>query len=425
MFTKPSRALFREIDGNFWKFWSAYTISQFGSSFTTFIFPLIIYKITGSAINLALATAVTFLPYLLFGLIIGAWVDRTNRKWVMISADLCRALLVASVPTLSLLGILSVWYIFIVMFVSSTLAICYSAAQNAAIPCIVERHNLLKANGLTSFSYSSATVVGPILASILITILPLEMLLFFDALSFLSSLLLVASISANLNPDEERRRTHLRQDIQEGLTYVLEQPVLRNLSMMVGALIFVGSTIDAQLVLYAKNHLLANDSQVGLLYSAGGIGFIIFSLAAAPLRKFYSFNTMILGTCVAKSLFIIGLGLTPWYWGALILWGLIQGMTMLFVINTTSLRQTIVPNNLMGRVVTIAQVISWSAIPLGTSLGGLAIEQTQNVGFVYATIGVLHLLITCGFIFSPLSYMRSPVTAKTAAHNPEEVNTTN
>src|SRR3954463_1073917 len=89
---------------DFWKFWAGQTISNLGSSFTAFALPLLIYKLTGSALNLTLASVAAFLPYLLFGLVIGAWVDRLNRKRLMIAVDLTNAALIASIPLLAMLG---------------------------------------------------------------------------------------------------------------------------------------------------------------------------------------------------------------------------------------------------------------------------------------------------------------------------------
>ena len=76
---------------DFWKFWAGQTISQLGSSFTAFALPLLVYKLTGSSVSLAIGTAAYFLPYLLFGLVIGAWVDRVDRRRMMIAVDLGRA----------------------------------------------------------------------------------------------------------------------------------------------------------------------------------------------------------------------------------------------------------------------------------------------------------------------------------------------
>src|SRR5829696_10119903 len=122
MSPSPSSAAQRP-SADFWKFWTGQTISILGSSFTNFALPLLIFNLTGSALNLAIASATTFLPYLLFGLPIGAWVDRVDRKRLMIVTDLLRALLLASIPLLAALGMLSIWWIYIASFLISTLTI--------------------------------------------------------------------------------------------------------------------------------------------------------------------------------------------------------------------------------------------------------------------------------------------------------------
>jgi MFS family permease len=92
------------------------------------------------------------------------------------------------------------------------------------------------------------------------------------------------------------------------------------------------------------------------------------------------------------------------YWTALILWACMSGLGILFNINTGSLRQAIVPNHLLGRVISIASVLAWSAIPLGSLLGGFAIGWTKNVVLVYAVIGVLTFLIPFCFSFTALGH---------------------
>src|SRR5215468_8365704 len=119
---------------DFWKFWTGETISSLGSSFTEFALPLLVFKLTGSALNLGIAFAVSFLPYLLFGLVIGAWVDRLDRKRVMILADIGQAAVIASVPTLYLFGALTLWWVYVVAFLSATLHIFTDSSQFAAVP---------------------------------------------------------------------------------------------------------------------------------------------------------------------------------------------------------------------------------------------------------------------------------------------------
>jgi len=393
-----------KFTSDFWKYWAGQTISNLGSSITLFALPLLVYKISGSALNLGIASAATFLPYLLFGLILGAWVDRVNRKRMMIGTDIARALIVASIPLLSAFGLLTVWWIYIVAFIHATLTICFEAGEFAAIPSLVDRDDLVTANGRIQASYSGASIAGPLLAGVLVTVVPYAALMLIDALSFLASSFSLALIKISFNTTEKRAPTGIRSDVAEGLRYVFSNPVLRNISIMMALVNFVGSTTYAQLIYFAKVRLLATDFQASLLYSAGSLGVVILALAAGPLRKHWSFSTVALGALMLEGILTVVFSFMRMYWAAVVLWTLIGGLGILFNINTSSLRQAIVPNQLLGRVVSIASVLAWSAIPLGSLLGGFAISWTQNVALVYGVIGVLMFLIPFAFSFTALGH---------------------
>ncbi len=390
---------------DFWKFWVGQTISNLGSSITLFALPLLVFKISGSALNLGISTAATFLPYLLFGLLLGAFMDRTNRKRAMILADLGRALVIASIPVAAALGILTVWWIYVVGFLHSTLTICFESGQFAAIPALVSRDDLVTANGRIQASYSGASVAGPLLAGVLVTLLPVSTLMLADAGSFLVSVASLALVRASFNGElNARKPTSLRHDVIEGLRYVLGHPVLRNISAMMALVNFVGTTTGAQLVLFASERLNADSARIAWMYSAASVGVVALALLAGPLRKRWSFSTVALGALMAEGALTIALAFMRWYWPALVLWGLAGGLGILFNINTSSLRQAIVPDYLLSRVLSIASVLAWSAIPLGSLLGGFAIQRTGNVAMVYAVIGILTVLIPLAFSFTALGH---------------------
>jgi hypothetical protein len=325
---------------------------------------------------------------------------------MMIFTDIARTLIVASIPLQAFLGPLSVWWIYAVSFIHSTLTICFEAGEFAAIPSLVNQDDLVTANGRIQASYSAAGVAGPLLAGLLVAVMPLPSLLLLDAFSFLISAfsLLLIRISFNTSTNEKKAPTNIFSDVVEGLRYVLSHPVLRNISAMMALVNFVGTTTYAQLVLFAKERLQANDTQVSLLFSAGSIGIVVLSLAAGLLRKRWSFSTVALGALMLEGLLTVILAFMRWYWLALLLWALMSGLGILFNINTGSLRQAIVPNQMLGRVISIASVLAWSAIPLGSFIGGLAIEETKNVVLVYAVIGVLTFLIPFTFSFTALGH---------------------
>jgi predicted MFS family arabinose efflux permease len=362
----------------------------------------LVYKLTGSALNLALIYAAEYVPYLLFGLIIGAWVDRVDRKRLMISVEITQSLVIFSVPLLAALDLLSIWWIYGVGFASSTLWICFNAAEFAAIPSLVSEEKLVSANGRLQASYSAATVVGPLLAGLLTTVIPIHAVLLFDALSFLLSAIALRSIGTSFNVGDagQQRQKSLRSDVGEGLRYVLGHPVLRNTCFMMALINCVGFTVYAQLVLFAKERLGASDAQLGLLYAAGGVGMIALALLAGPLRRYLPFNKVALGTLMAGGVLIVLLASTRMYWVAVPLWASIWGLVILFDINSNSLWQEVVPNRMLGRVQGTVSVLSWSAIPLGILIGGIVIEQTQNVALVYAAIGILIVLTAIAFSFT-------------------------
>jgi MFS family permease len=412
----------RRLNSDFWKYWTGQTISNLGSSITLFALPLLVYKLTGSALNLGLSMAMNMLPYLLFGLLLGAWTDRVDRKRMMIFTDIGRAAIIATIPLMALMGSLSIWWIYAVGFLHSTLTICFEAGQFAAIPSLVDQDDLVTANGRIQASYSAASIAGPVLAGVLVAFMPFSNIMLLDSASFVVSAFSLAIITTSFNErqDEQKERTNILHDVREGLRYVLSHPVLRNISLMMALVNFISASYGAQLVLFAKERLQANDTQVGLLYSAESVGVVIFALLAGSLRKRWTFSKVALTALMLMGLLITGTSLTRWYWLALVLVGCSQGLGILFNINTSSLRQAIVPNHLLGRVVSIASVLAWSAIPLGSLLGGLVIEWTGNVALVYGAIGVLVFLVPLSFSFTALGHAERYLPQQEEAAPPAE-----
>jgi Major Facilitator Superfamily len=394
---------------DFWLYFSGQLVSQVGSSFTLFALPLLVFKLTHSATNLALTTASNFVPYLLFGLVLGAVVDRVDRKRMMLLTDVGRAAVIAVLPVLALTGALRVQDIYVVAFVQSTLGILFNCGEFAAIPSLVGRDDLVAANGRIMATNSAGQILGPILAGVLVTLMSPADLLFFDAASFVVSAGSLAAIRRSFNATDRPTAANagvagLLRDARAGLQYVWSNPVLRSISVMMALINFVASTENSQLVLFAKRVLGASDSEVAVLFAAGAAGVVAVSIAAAPIRRRLSFAVTALGALVISGLTVTAMALIGSYPAALVLWAASSGFGLLLNINTASLRQAIVPDEMYGRVVSIAQVLAWSAIPLGALAGAAAIQLSGSVTDVYALAGALTALIALLFAFSPVAH---------------------
>jgi MFS family permease len=344
--------------------------------------------------------------------------DRVDRKRAMIALDSTAALVILSIPLVAQFGHLDVWLIYAVTFIQSTIFIAFSAGEFAAIPSLVSTDDLVTANGRIQASYSAAQVAGPLLAGAMLSFLPLAWVMAFDAGSFALSALSLSLITRSFNVarDEQKVATSILHDVAEGLRYVLSHPVLRNISAMMALINFVGATTFAQLVLFATERLDATKFQIGLLFAAGSAGVVVTGLLAGRLRRRFSFTAlamtslMLMGGCT-----IVFAGLRS-FWVALPVWAAASGLGILFNINTGSLRQAIVPNHLLSRVLSIAGVLAWSAIPAGALIGGWVVKSTGNVAAVYGVIGILTICIAAFFrFFTALGDAQRYVDERTAA----------
>jgi MFS family permease len=409
------------LSADFWKFWTGQTISNLGSSFTMFALPLLVFKLTGSALNLAATTAAYFIPYLLFGLLIGAWVDRVDRKRMMIAVDIGRCLVLGSIPVFSYAGILSVWWIYAMSFLQACCTIAFDSGEFAAIPSLVPKDALVAANGRIMASYQAASVAGPLLAGFLVALVRVEDVLFVDAASFVVSAASLALVRRSFNAEEAQERKHIFRDVAEGLRYVLGHPVLRNISLMMALINFFGSTTWAQLVLLGKVRLHATDARVGFLFAAGSMGVVVLGLSAGRIRKRVKFSDAALGSMILYGAFIVALAATTQYEAALVLWAAASGFGLFLNINTQSLRQAIVPPHLLGRVASIAGVIAWSAIPAGTLVGGSVIKALGDarVGWVYGAIGVI--VVALALVFKAFTALGRAEEYLPADQDPEAV----
>src|SRR5260370_26518066 len=323
----------------------------------------------------------------------------------MVCTDCARAFVIASIPLLTVLGLSSIWWIYAVSFVNATLTIGFTAANFAALPSRVEPDDLIAANGSIQASFSIASIIGPLVAGLFLLVrVPLPLLLLIDAASFLVSAasLLLVKRSFNARASEQKGEAGIGNAILEGLHYVLRSPIVFWLTLLLLLFNFILPTADVQIVWYAKHWLRASDAQIGLLYASDGIGVVVFSLLTNRLRKRWSFGVVALGSMMVLGLLTALMAFTRWYPSVLVIWALRGGTDVLFLISAYSITQLIVPNALLGRVITFTRVLTWPTGSLGALLGGLAIAQTGNVGLVYGCVGFMVFLVAPAFWFTPL-----------------------
>jgi MFS family permease len=388
-------------------FLTSQAISNLGSSFTLFGLPLLVFTLTGSAVNLALTTVAGFLPYFLFGLAIGVWVDRVDRRRAMLAADVFRGLVIGTVPVLAATGSLTVWWVYGVAFVSTTISIMSSGIEGAAIPSLVPADELADANGKLRGSYAGAQVIGPLLAGALIGGgLPVSGVFAVDAGSFGVSAALLFFVRTKFNVLRASARQSVFAEIVLGLRYVLSHPVLRNIALHAALYNLIAGTVTTELVLFAHDRLKATDAQVSLLFAAGALGTAVALFTTGRLGSRISFRMATLGAVTCWSLLVLALAFSTDIWMAAVLWTAAAGLPSVYGVRTLTLRQAIVPDHLLGRAQTTASVLSWSAQPIGALIGAAVINVTGQISLVYAGIALLVTVMNGCFWWGPLGRLK-------------------
>jgi MFS family permease len=182
----PRPSLWRHRD--FLKIWSAATVSMLGSQITIFAVPFIALTMLGASVfQVSLLIAVEMLPFLLFTLPAGAWLDRVRRRPVLIAADIGRGVVLMSIPVAYLVGTLTIWQLYLVAFVTGTLTAFFDVADQSYLPAILDRDDLVDGNANLQISYSMAQMGGPTVGGNLLAIVAAPFAIAIDALSFFVS----------------------------------------------------------------------------------------------------------------------------------------------------------------------------------------------------------------------------------------------
>ncbi|MGZ3629768.1 MAG: MFS transporter [Ktedonobacteraceae bacterium] len=383
---------------DFVKLWIGQTVSYFGSGITGIALPLTaVLILAATPVQMGILGALDGVSVLVISLLAGVWVDRVRRRPLMIASDLGRAFILSTIPLAALLGVLAIWQLYIVAALAGMLTVIFNVASSAYVPSLIPQESLVEGNSKLGMSDALAEIGGPAVAGPLIQLLSAPFAILFDAFSFLFSACCLGLIhKPESRPATPGPRKSIRSDLVEGLRLVWQNPLLRSLAASAGIFSLFGNFIGALYALYIIRQIGAPPIFLGLLVATGGLSALLGAFLAE--RVIHRFG---LGRMVGIGLFIYGATglLIPLAGGSvtfsLILLFLSQFLGDVFVsiyfITDVSLRQSIVPSNLLGRTNASMQFLSQGLAPLGALLAGI-LGTTIGLRFTIL-IGVLGVML--------------------------------
>ena len=407
-------------DVDFRRYLAARSLSVVGNVITLVALPVLVYRLSDSASLTALVTLLDALPYALFGLFAGALSDRWDRRRVMIAADLIDAVLMASVPLAYWLGVLTVVHVMVVAFAVPAVNVFFDGANFGALPTLVGRANVARANSVVMSASTLAEIIVPSLVGVALAVAHPSWLLGVDALSFAASAACVRAIGRPLQQGRrDRGPTTLRAvraDIAVGLRFLVGHPGVRSMTVIGTLQCVAGGGFVALMVVWFDRTLDIGTQgwRFGVTWSAWSVGALFATLGLPRLLDRVSpARITLLALPCSAALGVLTATATVWPLAAFGMSAWSAAYTLV-VVNSISYRQVVTPDELLGRVNTAGRMLSWGmGWPLGAALAGLV---TGSVGVRTALV-----LLTCFGVVAAVFAWTSPLRRLAAEHQPAPV----
>jgi MFS family permease len=393
------------------RLWAGQTISVFGSLIgRTALHFTAILVLDARPFEIAVLLAMGIIPELIFAPFVGVWVDRLRRRPIMIAADLGRAALLASIPAAYALDALTMEQLYIAAFLTGTLSVCFEVAYQTYLPSLVKKEELLEGNSKLTASDSVAEVGAFGAVGWLVQAFTGPVAILIDAVSFLFSAFFIRRIeTAERPPVPKEERTGMLLEAREGLQTILGNQFLRATIVSECLNHFAFGMFGAVFGLYVIRVLNFEPGVLGMIYAVGGVSSLVGAVFAA--RAAARFGA---GPAMVSGLTIIGISmiLVPLAPGAaivaasfLIAQQLGDGGFVVYSINEVSLRQTITPERLLGRVNAGFELCAHGVLLLGILAGG-ALGETLGLRGTLAIGGGSMLLAAVWLAASPVRTVR-------------------
>lgn len=393
-------------------YWSAATVSAFGSAVSAVAVPVLVVTVLhASPFEVGLVNAAQFLPYALFGLVVGAYVDRSRRKPLLVVASIGRGVCLGAIPLLWFAGLLNLWVTAAALFVFGILSVVGFAATQSLLPSIVSRPLLLRANARLDQSDAAAQTVGPALGGVLVSIVSAPVAIALDALSFFVDAVLVARVRVVEQRPKRPAGSGLRSDIAEGLRWTYVHATLAPLALSTHLWFLANAAALTVFALLALRTFALPAAVYGAVLAVSGVAMLVGASAAPRLGARFGAGRTIIAARAAY----------PVAWAAITTVAVAAPsvtVVVLFVAfalhgaaagcenaNEMSLRQTVTPDALLGRMNATMRSANRTLAAVGAVGGGALVTVAGD--------GVALLAVTLVFAGAVVVAACSPLRTAT------------
>jgi MFS family permease len=392
---------------DFRRLWAAETISQFGSQVDDLALGLVaIIVLEASAFEVAVYGTLNFLPFILFTLPAGVWVDRLPRKPILVIGDLGRFAVLMTIPIAYVADVLTLWQLYAVAFLTGVFTVFFDVAYQSYLPSLVEREDIGEGNSKLEISRSTAQLAGPGLGGVLVELITAPYAVLVDAFSFLASGTFLLRIRKREEPLRTATSTEAKRslwaELKEGLRFVLRNPNLRaQAGCTATSNLFFSVTFSIYLVFLVREVELS-PGVIGILLSVGSVGSLIAAFTTTRISTRFGIGPTTIAVTFLNlpAMLLIALAPVSFPIPFIVAGGIVLGFVIVvYNITQVSYRQAICPPRLQGRMNSVMRFLVWGTIPIGTLLGGalgstIGLRETLVVGAVGSGSSFLWILLS-------------------------------
>ncbi|MGV9771705.1 MFS transporter [Streptosporangium sp. NPDC003464] len=394
---------------NFMLLFGADTVSQLGTQISMLALPLVaVLALEASEFETGLLVAAETAAFLLVGLPAGVWVDRMRRRRILITADVVRGALLASVPIAWWLDALSLPQLYVVALGMGLATVFFDIAYQSYLPSLVGRDQLMDGNAKLEIVRSAAGVAGPSVGGGLVQVLTAPVAVLADAVSFLGSALFLWRIDATEQTPDPAGRQGLLKEIGEGLRYVATHRILRMISASTATANFTSGMMAAVEMIFLTRVVGLAPGAIGLLFSAAALGGLTGAAIVGTVSRRVGTARIIWLSVLATAPFMLLVPLSgPGWKTSLFAVGMfMHGVgVVLYNVSQVSFRQGVTPEHMLGRMNATMRFVVWGTLPLGGLAGGVLGELFGARATLWISV-VLALLAVVPLLLSPLRTMR-------------------
>lgn len=371
---------------DFNRLWVSDTVSQFGNQFTGLAFPVLaVLTLKAEAFQLGLLNALQTLAFPTLGLFVGVLADRLKKRPIMIICNLGRMAALASIPVAYFLLNLTLMQLFAVALINGIFTVFFDVCYQSYLPILIDREDLIEGNSKLQTSASAAQVIGPGVAGFIYQFIGGALTIAADAIGyFVSAMSLISINMSEPKPNRTQNDSHFFLEMKEGLQSVFNNPIIWRLTVCTATSNLGSAVVGAVFVIFLLKSLGFTPVILGLYGVVGAVGFLLGTVMTPTITR-----RLGLGRTIVLSVVIPGINMGA----VLALHGpaflivasisLITGFTVsLYNINQVSLRQTIVPDRLQGRMNATVRTVNWGTMPLGAVIGGILGSTIGLVGTI-------------------------------------------